>query len=286
MASLLDLPDFMFQNNNKRYGKFSKILITLFGLFIGFLHKNLHGKLFCFAINLFFKNDGKIYFRENLYNKKLSNNQEFSYPTKRIDRVIVDHESHFEKLFNSYCLNNIQFNPGDTVIDCGANVGELFISFVLNNVDINYIGFEPDPKVFSVLKKNLKDYDVLIYDVALSDSNNYMPLYLNTEGADSSLIYFGKNEKVSVDCKTIDSFNFKNIKLLKIEAEGGEIEVLKGSKKSLKNIEYISVDYGPERGENRESTSVEIINFLYKNQFKLVNVSKYREIGLFKNLNI
>ena len=286
MASVLDLPDFMFQNNNKSYGKFSKILITVFGLFIGYLHKSLHGKLFCFAMNLFFKTDGKIYFKQNLYNKKLSNNLEFSYPTKRIDRVIVDHESHFEKLFNSYCLNYIQFNPNDTVIDCGANVGELFVSFDLKNIDINYIGFEPDPYVFSVLKKNLKDYDVLIQDIALSDSNIQMPLYLNTEGADSSLIYFGTNEKVTVDSKTIDSFNFKNVKLLKIEAEGGEIEVLKGSKKSLKNIEFIAVDYGPERGESKENTSVEIINFLYKNQFNLVHVSKYREIGLFKNLNI
>ena len=61
---------------------------------------------------------------------------------------------------------------------------------------------------------------MLIHDIALSDSNIHMPLYLNTEGADSSL-YFGTNEKVSVDCKIIDSFNFKNVKLLKIEA-GGE----------------------------------------------------------------
>ena len=106
-----------------------------------------------FGMNLFFKTDGKIYFKQNLYNKKLSNNLEFSYPTKRIDRVIVDHERHFEKLFNSYCLNYIEFSPNDTVIDCGANVGELFVSFDLKNIDINYMDLNLTLMYLAFLRK-------------------------------------------------------------------------------------------------------------------------------------
>ena len=46
----------------------------------------------------------------------------------------------------------------------------------------------------------------------------------------------------------LDNFNFKKIKLLKVEAEGAEPEVLLGTAKILKRIEFISVDCGPERG--------------------------------------
>ena len=74
-----------------------------------------------------------------------------------------------------------------------------------------------------------------------------MKLYLNTDGADSSLIYFGTDNSINVETKMLDSFNYDKIKLLKIEAEGAELEVLKGSIKTIKKTEYITVDYGPER---------------------------------------
>ena len=84
----------------------------------------------------------------------------------------------------------------------------------------------------------------------------------------------------------LDSFKFKNVKLLKIDAEGYEPEVLKGSKDTLNEIQYISVDYGNERGREEDSTICEVTNFLYENKFKLISDSSYRKIGLFKNTNI
>ena len=57
MASIIDLPDFMFNYNKISYGKFSKIFITLFALAIGFIHKHTNKNLFCFFMNLFFKKD-------------------------------------------------------------------------------------------------------------------------------------------------------------------------------------------------------------------------------------
>jgi FkbM family methyltransferase len=283
MASIIDLPDFMFANNNKQFSKLLKIIMTLWGLIIGFIHKNTNGKLFCFFMNLFFQKDGKIYFKDNSYSKRLWDDNKFSYLNKRIDRIIINHRAHFKMLFDTYCLDSIDFNNGDLIIDCGANIGELFISLKMMDLPIKYIGFEPDPKVFIVLKQNLTRYDVEVFDKALSDKKDKKPLYLNTEGADSSLIYFGTEEKVIVESDKLDNFEYTNIKLLKIEAEGGEIEVLLGSKNTLKNIQYISVDYGPERGVTSEPTNVDIINFLYENNFRLVNTSKYRQVGLFKN---
>ena len=63
-------------------------------------------------------------------------------------RVVNNYKFHFNFLFETYCLNEINFKQGDTIIDCGANVGELIFSFQQNNIAINYIAFEPEPKFF------------------------------------------------------------------------------------------------------------------------------------------
>ena len=48
---------------------------------------------------------------------------------QRIVRVVNNYKFHFNFLFETYCLNEINFKQGDTIIDCGANVGELIFSF-------------------------------------------------------------------------------------------------------------------------------------------------------------
>ncbi len=286
MASIIDLPDFMFMDKKKKYSKMSKVFLTFFGLFVGAIHKKTSKSFFCNILNLLFPGDGRIFYSENLYGKKIWNNEKFYFPNKRIDRIIIDHRRHFQFLFDTYCLDSINFEEQDTIIDCGANVGELAISLQVNNIFCNYIGFEPDPESFKALKKNVSPYNYLIYKLALSNKEEKMKLYLNTDGADSSLIYFGTDNSINVETKMLDSFNYDKIKLLKIEAEGAELEVLKGSIKTIKKTEYITVDYGPERGVDSVPTTAEIINFLYENNFRILKVSKHRQVGLFKNFAI
>ena len=85
----------------------------------------------------------------------------------------------------------------------------------------------------------------------------------------------------------VDSLNIENqIKLIKVEAEGQEPEVLEGSLNTLKNIEYIAVDFGFERGLNQENTINSVNNILTKNNFELKNISEYRLVGLYKNLKL
>ena len=50
-----------------------------------------------------------------------------------------------------------------------------------------------------------------------------------------------------IQTKPLDSFNITNIKLLKIDAEGHELALLKGSKNTLLTTEYICVDMGAEK---------------------------------------
>ncbi len=52
---------------------------------------------------------------------------------------------------------------------------------------------------------------------------------------------------------------------------------------SLKNIEYIAADLGPERGLNQECTLVEVTNLLQNKGFCVVGFHKSRITALFKN---
>jgi hypothetical protein len=78
-------------------------------------------------------------------------------------------------------------------------------------------------------------------------------------------------------------FLTKKIKLFKLEAEGAEPEICHGAINSLKNIEYISVDVGFERGIKQSSTAPDVVNYLLKNNFVLKNVGDSRMCYLFKN---
>jgi hypothetical protein len=87
-------------------------------------------------------------------------------------------------------------------------------------------------------------------------------------------------------CVRLDSFIDvdKKIKLLKLEAEGSELDVLKGATKILQNIEYISADLGFEINNNTESSFIEVNQFLIKNGFELIKSHK-RWVFLYKNKN-
>ena len=74
-----------------------------------------------------------------------------------------------------------------------------------------------------------------------------------------------------------------SIKLLKIEAEGAEPEVLIGAEQTIKLCEYISVDAGPERGIEQKTTIKEVKQFLLSRNFTLIQKSFDRVVLLFKN---
>ena len=76
------------------------------------------------------------------------------------------------------------------------------------------------------------------------------------------------------------------IKLLKIDAEGAEPEILMGASKLLNKIKYITVDVGPERGLLQESTDKETTEFLLNNDFTLLYENRERQTILFENKNI
>lgn len=181
-----------------------------------------------------------------------------------------------------YHLGKIKFSPGDLVIDCGANVGDLMLYLRQECDAIEYVGIEPSPLEYECLVTNVSPMKCL--NLGLWFEQSTMDFYLAGQGADSSFIkprHFDSSLKVNT--VRLDSLFDRNIKLLKVEAEGAEPEVLLGSENLLSKIQYISADLGFERGPNEESTLVPVLNFLLERNFELVEISHKRIVALFRN---
>ena len=74
-----------------------------------------------------------------------------------------------------------------------------------------------------------------------------------------------------------------NIKLIKLEAEGAEPEVLKGASKTLRRTHYISIDCGPERGLEQEAVLMPVLENLKQFGFEIIGYYHKRGIFLFRN---
>jgi FkbM family methyltransferase len=189
-----------------------------------------------------------------------------------------------EILGQTYFLSRIDFRPGDVVVDCGANVGELKYYFLVNGIEVEYIGIEPSPLEYSCLVQNAAPSTT--YNVGLWDSEGELDFYVSSHMADSSLIEPPDfDEIIKVPTRRLDKLLPNTpIRLLKLEAEGAEPEVITGCEEILGNIEYVSADLGFERGVDQTSTLAAVTNYLLARGFEIVaNGSMKRLTVLYRN---
>jgi len=73
----------------------------------------------------------------------------------------------------------------------------------------------------------------------------------------------------------------KTIKLLKLEAEGAEPEILQGAKQTLPHVMYVAADLGPERGIKNDNTVIPVMGILAGYGFVPIKFSFERGVMLF-----
>ena len=193
-------------------------------------------------------------------------------------------ERRIEILADTYFLPTIRFAPGDVVVDCGANVGELCLYFRDRGVPVEYIGIEPSPLEFECMKENVAPAQAI--NVGLWSSDGELDFFVSSQMADSSLIEPQHYDKViKVPTRRLDGLLAgRRIKLLKLEAEGAEPEVIRGCAGLLARIEYVSADVGFERGKAQTNTMAAVTNYLLANGFELVDVGQKRLVALYRNV--
>jgi len=243
------------------------------------------GNYFSFFFNfisLIINSNIRITFKKNFYYIK-NYHWRFSNAKSGAYFYLFGLKNRINYLQQKYFLRSIKFKKGDIIIDCGANNGDFSLCF---DRDIEYYGIEPSPKVFSCLKYNVKNQN-LINKGLWKNSEKNIAFFLSDECGDSSIIKIQNyTKKINITTFTLDDLIDKirlNIKLIKIEAEGAEPEVLEGLKKNLKKVEYLTIDAGYERGIKQVSTFKDCKRYLTKNNFKLINYNIKKQTLLFKN---
>lgn len=221
---------------------------------------------------------------ERLYYVAEADKKVRSYNKKFINTYYQDgFERRARHLAGQYLIDQIDFEDGDLVIDCGANIGDLKMFFHFTGTDIEYLPLEPSPQDFECLSYNC---DVgKESNAGLWHSKDTLSFYLSTATRDSSLIKPPTyDEVIDVEVERLDKrVPGRKIKLLKLEAEGAEPEICKGCEEILGNIDYIAADLGFERGVAQETTLVPVVNYLTQRGFELVDINYERLVVLFKN---
>ena len=132
-----------------------------------------------------------------------------------------------------------------------------------------------------------KDKEFIEYDKLSICFNRFGAFVSRDSGISSILPIDDYTKKIIIETTTLDKEIEKiqnKIKLIKVEAEGFEPEILQGLKKYLNYVEYITIDCGFERGIKQESTIAKCSNYLIKNNFEMIDFGKSRLVTLFKNL--
>ncbi len=137
-------------------------------------------------------------------------------------------------------LKWIDFKNLRHFLDAGAYIGTYTLR-AARYCDVVY-SFEPNPYSFKLLSKNVMDnnfVNVRLYNLALFDE--VKETNFNVSSVGSSL--FGNTGKsIRIKTTTLDSFNLKNIDMIKIDVEDAEINVIKGADKTLENINKILIE--------------------------------------------
>ena len=248
---------------------------------------NLKGEKFVYLFNLYsfiLGSKNRISFKEKFYFCS-ELDWKFSHKKQGLYAYGKGFDKRKQELKTSYLIKNINFEDSDVVIDIGANNGDFYLCF---ENKIKYYAFEPSPTVFTNLSYNIKNQELFNKGVWKSSGKN-IDFYLSDEFGDSSILPIQNfSQKVSIETTTldiiIDNIN-KPIKLLKLEAEGSEPEILEGLKKNINQVRFITIDCGFERGIEQNSTISECSNYLIKNNFKMIDFAKDRVIALYENQN-
>jgi len=160
---------------------------------------------------------------------------------------------------------------GDIVVDIGANIGfyTLFFSSLVGKTG-KIIAFEPEPRNFEILKKNIEiNYldNVTLYEKAVGSKNCKIKMKTSNSIGSHQISISGNLE---IDCIRLDDY-ITNVNFVKMDAEGYEIEILKGMPITLhQNITLMS-EFNFKLIKNH-SDPIEFFNILSKLNFKFQNM--------------
>lgn len=151
------------------------------------------------------------------------------------------------------------FEAGDVVLDIGAYVGMFTVKAALAyDKGCRVIAVEPNPSHYALLEYNCRGLDVTLVPKALMAKEGVRKLYAGrAAGADSLIIRHGGC--IDVEVTTLDQLvsdlGLDHIDFIKLDAEGAELHVLNGGRKTLERGCRLAISVYHTTEEGRASLS-------------------------------
>lgn len=200
---------------------------------------------------------------------------------QQTQQTIVGFRFHEFELIELFCniIRDIKCSKNrSTVIDIGAHVGAFTLSADI--LDVKFVSFEPDPINFGILQRNVvlnSLTDVVLMPFAVGDFNGESLMHtnpnqrgLNTLGNNIKRFSPHTSEDLRVNVVRLDSLNFHNLIAMKIDVEGGELEVLKGALGTLKvHRPMIFLEWDKRNMEQFNYSPREIVRVLRRSNYFL-----------------
>jgi FkbM family methyltransferase len=168
---------------------------------------------------------------------------------------------------NDLRLLCLLLDPGQTFIDCGANIGiwTLVASSAVGRTGEVY-AFEPNPHTFDKLSSNVKlsERKPTLYNRALGNVNAELRFECNKSHNISRIVSEDGDNIIQVPVATLDSiFAGKHIDGMKIDVEGFEMNVLRGGENVLmKSKPWLCVEFNTILSEVNRLTDWDVHQFL------------------------
>jgi FkbM family methyltransferase len=199
-------------------------------------------------------------------------------------RVVFPDYGWFAHLWREiFVSENYFFQTGTSrprIIDVGSNIGMSIIFFKLLYPDAEILAFEPDPRTFKWLLKNVeinKFRGITCHNVALGKRDGNVDFYEDPSMEGSGINSFVPNivsgidpktmKKISVSCKRLSTFVAGCFDLLKIDAEGAEYEIIEEVKPKLAFFEQIFLEIHQSTGATNSPIAV-LLKILAESGFR------------------
>lgn len=143
----------------------------------------------------------------------------------------------FNKLDTEMFYISKRLNNNRRFIDIGANVG--IYSYHFRNIFKNIDSFEPINEITYRIKA-LNCSNIHIHNIALSNQNGHrklnIPVINGVAVQARASIENADNEKknLNIETRTLDSYGFDDVDLIKIDVEGHEESVIIGAQETIK----------------------------------------------------
>jgi len=171
------------------------------------------------------------------------------------------------------------------IIHIGAHFGQEIPDYIDCGIQ-DMVMFEPLQENFKVLAEKAKDLNANIvgHQVALGPEPGKTKMYVSDHNRISSSILkpkvhlthhpnvkFPETEEVEVDC--LDNYDCFNYNFINMDVQGYELEVLKGGKKTLEQVDYVYCEVNRDEVYENNAFVEELDEFLAEYNMERVMTS-------------